>query len=365
MLEIKSSKVYSVRNRAQAKKAIGKAADVIRGGGLVCFPTETVYGIGADAMNDKAVADIFRAKNRSFENPVALHLHSVSEIEKYTRRINPRAHVLMEKFLPGPLMLIFEKNDKVSDIITGGLRKVGIRVPRHDICLQFLEECRTPVAATSANLSGRLSCVKANSILEELGGKFDVLLDVGMSPLGIESTVLDVTSDPPRIIRPGFVTMEEIAIAIGAAPIFSDNVVPRSKDEPVSSKKIKLILLEGDTKRIITKINSYLKIFKDKKVGLITTDELADQFENLSLHRKMGTRNDPALIARGIFEILREMEKHQVEIILMEGIPREGLGRTLMIKFCRMADEVIKLFNQSQLEESENQIPDNPETLKP
>jgi len=352
VLETKSSKIYSIKNKGQAKKAIGKAADAIREGGLVCFPTETVYGLGADAMNDGAVADIFRAKNRSFENPVALHLHSLSEVEKYTRNINPRAKVLMEKFLPGPLMLIFEKNDNVSDIVTGGLRKVGIRVPRHEICLQFLEECKTPVAATSANTSGRLSCVKTGEIMDELGGKFDVFLDVGTTPLGIESTVLDVTSDPPRIIRPGFVTMEEIAVAIGAAPIFSDNVVPRSKDEPVSSKKTKLILLEGDTERIATKINSYMKIFKDKKVGVITTDELADKFKHLNLHRKMGTRNDPAIIARGVFEILREMEKNNTEIILMEGIPREGLGRTLMLKFCRMADEVVKLHNRNQLEES-------------
>lgn len=346
MLEQKETRIYTVKNKGQAKKALVRAAEVIREGGLVCFPTETVYGLGADANNDRAVADIFRAKNRSFENPVALHLHSVEEIPKYVSGINRRAEILMEKFLPGPLMLIFHKNDQVSDIVTGGLKKVGIRVPRHEICLQFLEECNAPVAATSANPSGRLSCVKAEDILEDMNGKFDVLLDVGNTPLGIESTVLDVTSDPPRIIRPGFITMEEIAIAIGVPPIISDNVVPKSSQEPVTGEKSRLVVLEGEHEKIVENIREYMELHRDKKVGIIVTDETFPSFKSALLCRKIGSRNDPAGIARGIFEILREMEKVPADIILMEGIPREGLGRTLMIRLCRMADEVIKLFEE-------------------
>jgi L-threonylcarbamoyladenylate synthase len=347
MLEPRQTKVFNIKNKGQSQKAVSKAAEVLKEGGLVCFPTETVYGLGADAMNDKAVTDLFKAKNRSFENPVALHIHSVEEIPKYVKKINKRAQLLMEKFLPGPLMMVFEKNEKVSDIVSGGLRKVGIRVPRHDICLEFLQECGTPVAATSANMSGRLSCVKAETILEELGGKFDVLLDVGNTPLGIESTVLDVTSDPPRIIRPGFITMEQIAIAMGVPPIISDNTVPKSQDEPTSRQQLKLIVLEGDVSRIITRINSYLKIHAGKKIGIITTTDIAENFTENPYSRKMGPRNDPTAIALEVFEILREMEKLEVDMILMEGIPREGLGRTLMIKLCRLANEVIKLVDQS------------------
>ena len=347
MLEPKQTKVFNIKNKGQSQKAVQKAAEILREGGLVCFPTETVYGLGADAMNDKAVTDLFKAKNRSFENPVALHIHSVEEIPKYVKKINKRAELLMEKFLPGPLMLVFEKNDKVSDIVSGGLRKVGIRVPRHDICLEFLQECGTPVAATSANMSGRLSCVKAETILDELGGKFDVLLDVGNTPLGIESTVLDVTSDPPRIVRPGFITMEEIAMTIGIPPIISDNTVPKSQDEPTTTRQQhKPIILEADEARINTRINSYLKIHAGKKIGIITTNEVADIFGDQPYVRKMGPRNDPTAIALEVFEILREMEKKEVDMILLEGIPREGLGRTLMIKLCRLANEVIKLVDQ-------------------
>lgn len=353
MLEQKNTKIYSVKNKVQAKKAVSKAAEAIHEGGLVCFPTETVYGIGADAFNDKAVADIFRAKNRSFENPMALHLHSVEEIPKYVTEVNKYAQLLMEKFLPGPLMLIFKKNEKVSDIVTGGLNKVGIRVPKHEICLQFLEECQTPVAATSANKSGRLSCIKAESILEDLGGKFDVLLDVGNTPLGIESTVLDVTGYPPRIIRSGFITMDEIAMVLGIPPLISDNVVPKSTEEPNTGQRSRIIILEGDHDRIATKIESYLKLYKDKKVGVITTEEMASHFKDIPYFRKLPSRNEPALIAQEIFETLRQMEKTEMDMILIEGVPREGLGRTLMIKLCRIADEVIKLSYGPQINDEE------------
>ncbi len=351
MLEHKNTKVYNVKNRAQSRRTIQKAAEVIRDGGLVCFPTETVYGVGADASNEKAVADIYRAKNRSFENPMALHLHSVDQVEKYVKKINHRARLLMDKFLPGPLMLIFEKNENVLPIVTGGLRKVGIRVPRHDLCLDFLSECGTPVAATSANQSGRLACVKAGDILEDLGGKIDVLLDVGRTPLGIESTVLDVTSDPPRIIRSGFIPMEDIAVTIGIAPIFSDNVITSSREDPIRGHEFRLILLEGEAERVVKKMNSYLKLYKEKKIGLVVTDETSEMLPDSPLLRKMGPRNEPAVVAMRIFEILRDLERDGVEITLMEGIPREGLGRTLMIKMCRMAREVIRLVTEPEEQE--------------
>jgi L-threonylcarbamoyladenylate synthase len=346
MLEPRSTKVYNVKNKLQARKILQKAGEVIREGGLVCFPTETVYGLGADAFNDQAVADVFRAKNRSFENPMALHLHSIEEIEKYVVKINRRARMLMEKFMPGPLMMIFEKNDRVSPIVTGGLRKVGIRVPRHEICLDFLQECGTPVAATSANRSGRLACVKAADIMEELGGKMDVLLDVGQTPLGIESTVLDVTSDPPRIIRHGFIPMEEIAVVIGIAPIFSDNVVQSSRLESANGHESRMLVLEGDTEMVIKKMNSYLSLYREKRVGLVVVDETAPRFEGHSLLWKMGPRSDPAVVATRVFEILRELERQELDLVLVEGIPREGLGRTLMIKLCGMAREVIRLLSQ-------------------
>jgi L-threonylcarbamoyladenylate synthase len=360
MLEQKNTKVYTIKNRSSAERTIQKTAEVIKEGGLVCFPTETVYGVGADATNDKAVADIFRAKNRSFANPIALHLHAVEEIEKYVNNINDRARKLMEKFLPGPLMLIFEKNDNVSQIVTGGLNKVGIRVPRHELCLDFLRECGTPVAATSANRSGRLACVKADDILEELGGKIDVLLDIGATPLGIESTVLDVTSDPPRIIRPGFITMEEIAVAIGIAPIFSDNVIKTVKTEiKEETEKVHTILLEGDSELVVKQIRSYYKHYtgRNKKIGIAVTDETYENLKDLPLVRKIGPKTDPVEVARKIFEILRELEGQGAELIIVEGVPREGLGRTLMLRLGQMAEEVVKMVKGPREE------PDEPEKM--
>lgn len=356
MLDSKNTRLYSIRSRQNNRKYLQRAAEVIRDGGLVCFPTETVFGVGADATNDKAVADIYRAKNRSFENPMALHIHSIEEIEKYVKKINDSAGKLMERFLPGPLMLIFEKNENVSDIVTGGLRKVGIRVPRHDLCLELLKECETPVAATSANQSGRLACVKASDIMEELGGKVDVIIDGGKTPFGVESTVLDVTSDPPRIIRPGFISMQEIAVTIGIAPIFSDNVVKTSKHEPMGGSEFRMIVLEGDEQLVVKKIQSYLKLYRDKKIGLIATDEMARFFDDVPFLRKMGPRDEPSVIARKIFEILKEMEKNEPELVIVEGIPREGLGRTLMIKLGRMAKEVIKLVSKPREEEAAGEL---------
>jgi len=357
MLEPKNTKIYTVRNSNQARKYIRKAKDVILEGGLVCFPTETVYGLGADAFNDQAVADIFRAKNRSFENPVALHLHSVDEIEKYAKSLNKSARKLIDRFLPGPLMLIFEKKDIVSNIVSGGLRKVGIRVPRHDLCREFLRECQTPVAATSANRSGRLTCVKPESIMEELGGKIDVILDMGRSPLGIESTVLDVTSDPPRIIRPGFITMEEIAVAIGIPPIFSHNVVKSSSSRQEETRKTpRMIVLEGEDSLVVKQMQTYTNLYKDKKIGVLLTDETSAEFEGDVVVKKMGPREEPTEIAHNIFEVLRNLEKKQVDIVLVQGIPREGLGRTLMIKLCRMAEEVIKLVGNSRQPDQDAKI---------
>jgi len=343
MLEPRNTEVYSIQNRQEMRPYLQKAGEVIRAGGLVCFPTETVYGLGADAFNDKAVADIFHAKNRSFENPVALHLHAVEEIEKYVKKINKRTEALMAKFLPGPLMLICEKNERVSDIITGGQRKCGIRIPRHEAALEFLKECGTPVAATSANKSGRLACVNARDILEDLGGRIDVLLDDGNTPLGIESTVLDVTSDPPRIIRPGFITMEEIAVVIGIPPIFSDNIVKARYEKMDTVPKVKKILLEGDEDSIVRKVIDYINKAGDKKIGIVLTDETMARLEGLKYTYNMGPRDDPAAVAHKIFEILRNLERQEVEIILVEGIPREGLGRTLMIKLSQMSEEVVKL----------------------
>ncbi|MFP4498084.1 MAG: L-threonylcarbamoyladenylate synthase [Vulcanimicrobiota bacterium] len=344
MLKKKETTVHKLdkKNKKQTRIALEQSSKAIREGGLVCFPTETVYGIGADATNDKAVADIFRAKNRSFENPMALHLHSVDEVEKYVKDISDRAQTLMDKFLPGPLMLIFNKNENVSDIVTGGMRKVGIRIPRHDLCLDFLRECGRPVAATSANESGRLACVKPSDILGEMEGKFDILLDGGRSPLGIESTVLDVTTDPPRILRPGFISMSEIAMTIGIPPIFSENVIKSSYDETQEDdSKVKMIVLEGPEGFVKSQIKKFTEM-KEKKVGIVLTDELAGEFGDHPVLRKMGSREDPVTIAHNLFEILRDMEKKEVELIIVEGIPREGIGRTLMIKLCQLAEECLR-----------------------
>src|SRR6266567_1803054 len=197
------------------QEAIEFAASVIRDGGLVAFPTETVYGLGADAMNENAVRKIFEAKDRPTDNPCIVHVDSRDMLDRVAARTGDKAECLIRKFWPGPLTLVLKRKPEVAPSVSAGLSTVAVRMPGNGIALRLIRAARTPIAAPSANASGRPSPTTAAHVLDDLGGRIDLILDGGTTNIGIESTVLDVTADPPMILRPGWITQEMLSEAIG------------------------------------------------------------------------------------------------------------------------------------------------------
>jgi L-threonylcarbamoyladenylate synthase len=196
-------------------QAVQKAADVIRRGGLVAFPTETVYGLGADAFNLQAVARVFEAKQRPSFDPLIVHLPSMEGLPGVARLQDPRVLKLAARFWPGPLTLVLPKLSKVPDLVTAGLDTVGVRIPKHKAALEFLKACGTPVAAPSANLYGRVSPTTARHVAEQLGDKADIILDGGPCAVGLESTIVSLAKGPARLLRPGAVTLEDLQQILG------------------------------------------------------------------------------------------------------------------------------------------------------
>jgi L-threonylcarbamoyladenylate synthase len=326
------------------QEELKSAASVIERGGLVVFPTETVYGLGANSLVDEAVKRIFEVKGRPSNMPLTYHLHSSSAAAPFINNVSEAGKKLMQSFLPGPLTLVFEKSSRVPDIIAGGGRKVGIRVPSHPLALEFLKALKVPLVATSANISGKPSSTSIEHIMKDLGEKVDLIIDAGDSPLGIESTVLDVTTDPPRLIRPGYITQEEIARVIGVNPLLSDDQMgmPRL---PRYAPKARIIIVEGDSVSLVSQLQRLAgEYVKSGRVVMVISEEslgfLEDSYpdENISL-RVMGSRRNYHGIALHLFRMLRDLEDEDIATILVEGIPREGLGVSIMERLARLAGE--------------------------
>jgi len=320
------------------------AAEVVEKGGLVVFPTETVYGLGANSLMEDAVSRIFEVKGRPVTLPLTYHLSSVAAAGPLIKNLSETGKKLMQSFLPGPITLVFEKSDNVPDLITGGGRKVGIRVPSHPLALEFLRAVKVPLVATSANISGRPSSTTLAHIIKDLGDKVDLILDAGDSPLGIESTVLDVTTEPPRLIRSGYITREEIARVIGRTPLLSDDHIGMPK-LPRFTPSARIIIVEGEGAALVARLQSLADEHrKSGKVVMVISEEslgfLEDRYsdENVSL-RVMGSRGNYHGIALHLFRMLRDLEDEEISTVLVEGVPREGLGVSIMDRLARAANE--------------------------
>ena len=261
------------------------AAQVIEEGGLVAFPTETVYGLGADALNKTAVEKIFKAKGRPSDNPLIVHVADKKSVGNLVLRIPEKAEKLMDAFWPGPLTLVMDKQSIVPDIITAGLDTVAIRVPSHPIALALIREAKLPIAAPSANISGKPSPTDSKHVINDLYGKVDVIIDGGFSNIGVESTVVDMVVDPPMLLRPGGITLEQLEDVIGNVRIdpgiaqknLDGKVVPKSPGMKYKhyAPKAKVVIVEGEIQKVAEKINELVKECesRDIKVGILATDE--------------------------------------------------------------------------------------------
>ena len=333
------------------KIEIEKAARLIREGGLVAFPTETVYGLGANAKDEKAVGRIFAAKGRPPDNPLIVHVASRQQVFELAK-VSAAALKLMEAFWPGPLTLILPAKAGVPAPVTAGLSTVAVRMPRHRVALALIEAAGVPVAAPSANLSGRPSPTTAEHVLADLGGKIDLVLDGGPTGLGVESTVLDLTARVPTVLRPGGVTPDEIRSVTGrvrvgrAARGFGGERRPRSPGLKYThyAPRAPLVLVEGDPKRVDAKIKELAGRERSlgKKVGILACSS-SEAYTGCGEVVAAGRREDPATVAAGLYAALRRLDEMGVDVILAEGIGEGGMGLAVMNRLRRAAAQIIRV----------------------
>lgn len=333
------------------KDNIDKAAfeipkDVLKSGGLVAFPTETVYGLGANALDTDAVKNIFKAKGRPSDNPLIVHIWNVSQIDELVLEISESAKLLIDKFWPGPLTLLFKKSEKVPLVTSGGLDTVAIRMPDNEIALRLLESVNIPIAAPSANTSGRPSPTNSQHVLEDLNGKVDIIIDGGITGVGLESTVLDLTCETPMILRPGGVTYEDLIKVLGkveydpAIETMKENVRPKSPGQKYRhySPLADMEIFSGNIDLMIKEINKKAEEYTEKglNVGIIATDETIDKYSSLNI-KSVGSRKKLETIATNLFHVLREFDKLDVDVILSEGVEETQIGKAIMNRMKKAA----------------------------
>ncbi|ASJ00161.1 L-threonylcarbamoyladenylate synthase [Thermococcus gorgonarius] len=330
--------VILMREGVQRDK-LSVAARILKKGGLVAFPTETVYGLGADALNESAVRRIFEAKGRPADNPLIVHIAEVEWLEKLAKEVPEKAWKLAEKFWPGPLTIVLPARDTVPRTTTGGLDTVALRMPAHPIALELIRLSNVPVAAPSANISGRPSPTSADHVIEDFYGKIDCIVDGGETPIGVESTVIDLTSEVPLLLRPGGLPVEEIKKVIGEIIIHpavkGEKVdIPRSPGMKYKhySPNAQVIVVEGNREKVREKIDELVEEYRKKgfKVGVMATEEHdADEFFYLG-----GSVEE---VARNLFKALRELDRRGVDLIIAEGVEESGLGMAVMNRLRKAA----------------------------
>jgi L-threonylcarbamoyladenylate synthase len=316
--------------------AIRQAAQAIREGLLVAFPTETVYGLGADALNRSAVMRIFEAKGRPLDNPIIVHIASLEQLHNLAEEVPEKALELARRFWPGPLTLILRRRKHIPSEVSAGLPTLAVRMPAHKVALALIEEAGRPIAAPSANLASRPSPTRAEDVLEDLGGRVDVILDAGETPLGVESTVLNVSVEPPVLLRPGAVTLEELTEVLGRVELSEAAKAERPFEGRAEAPGMKyrhyaprapLVLVEGGPEDVFAKVAALarLKAEEGKRVGILATLQGLPFYPAGAEVAVLGDRRDPSAIARNLYRCLRELDRRGVDIILAEGFPLEGL----------------------------------------
>jgi len=341
------------------EEVIRTAAVIIKKGGTVAFPTETVYGLGADALNPNAVKKIFKAKGRPMDNPLIVHIADQEQLEVIVSDVPDSARGLMDAFWPGPLTMIFKRKDIVPDVTTCNLDTVAIRMPDNPIALGLIREAGTPIAAPSANISGRPSPTTAEHVISDLSGRIDAVINGGAVRVGVESTVLDMTPDIPVLLRPGRVSIDEIREYVGKVLVgYTDR--PVCAGEAVRSPGLKythyspetrLVLVMGNSSAVVDKISGLARECRDRnlRVGLLVTDETAKTDEMagyVSPDRVflLGGRYDASAIASNLFAGLRYLDMEDTDVIIADGsMGIAGIGAAVLNRLKKAADELIEV----------------------
>lgn len=336
-------------NQDQAEYAalLKEAAQILRAGGTVAFPTETVYGLGANALDPVAVSKIFQAKGRPSDNPLIVHIADARDLSALASSVSLTAEKLMEAFWPGPLTLIFQKKPEVPESVTAGLDTVAVRMPSHEVARALIREAGVPVAAPSANLSGKPSPTDSEHVILDLNGRVDAIVCGRASDVGLESTVLDVTGEIPVILRPGGVTREDIIKVVGACEL--DPALEKSMDKSLTPKSpgmkythyapaADLYIYDGKAEAVTKAMKKQMEAYVSQglKVGILTCDEHFDLFA-AGWVKSLGSLEAPGVMASRLFSVLREFDSDEVDVILSEGFPKEGIGHALMNRLMKAA----------------------------
>ena len=331
------------------EQTLKEAGSILKAGGLVAFPTETVYGLGGDGLNKDASAKIYAAKGRPSDNPLIIHIGDLCALDVLVKNRSEEADKLIDAFWPGPMTLIFEKADIVPKETTGGLNTVAIRYPSHPLAMELLRDSGVYIAAPSANLSGRPSPTMAQHVIQDLEGRIDMILDGGSVDIGLESTIIDVSVTPPVILRPGYITeemVEKVLLNITVDPAtlkkrVQENFVAKAPGMKYKhyAPKGELTIVEGPTyQEVSEKINELVAADQKRgvKTAVIATKE-TKQLYDAPVVKVIGSREDEASIARGLFAILRQMDDLQVDTIYCESFDTKELGQAIMNRLLKAA----------------------------
>lgn len=336
------------------KEGLKEAGTVLKHGGLVAFPTETVYGLGANALDSKAVKKIFEVKGRPQDNPLIVHIADFSDLDALTEDVPKIAYKIMNKFWPGPLTVILKKSELIPNETSAGLNSVGIRMPANKIAIELIKASGVPIAAPSANVSGRPSPTVVERCIEDLNGKVDYIIGGGSSEVGVESTIVDCTEYPPCILRPGGITLEMLKeidenVYVDASIMKKNEGDFRPKAPGMKYRhyapKAQVKIVQGDLQKTIAKINEMVQNYRDEKivVAIMASDETEDKYLN-TLVKSLGSRKNPENIAKNLFETLRILDDQNVDIIITEAFEEIGVGLAVMNRLKKSAGfDIIKV----------------------
>lgn len=335
----------------EALAEIARAGDIIKKGGLVAFPTETVYGLGGDALNPESSKKIYAAKGRPSDNPLIVHVADLEHLKEIVKEIPEEAKKLSDAFWPGPLTMIFEKNDRVPRETTGGLDTVAVRMPCNKTALELIKASGGYIAAPSANTSGRPSPTVARYCIEDLSGRIDMIIDGGQVGIGLESTIVDLTGPVPMVLRPGYITLEMLRSVLPDVDIDKTIIDADSAEKPKApgmkyrhyAPRGVLTIVQGEQNKVVEYINSETALFRQqgKKVGVIATDLTKDMY-HADVIKSAGDRNDEKTIAHELFRVLREFDDEQVDIMFSESFDENGIGQAIMNRLLKAAGHNVK-----------------------
>jgi L-threonylcarbamoyladenylate synthase len=350
------AKIVCLDRNDPDEEQIKEAGEIILKGGLVAFPTETVYGLGGNALDPEASNKIYTAKGRPSDNPLIVHIASWEDLDKIVKEIPKKARILGEKCWPGPLTMIFNKKDIVPKETTGGLDTVAVRFPSHPVARKLILASGGYIAAPSANISGRPSPTKAEHVIEDLADRIDMIIDSGETDIGLESTIVDFTSENPVILRPGFYSEEDIREIIGDIEVDRALIKNDSRVKPKApgmkyrhyAPKGDLTVVEGERGEVIDEINRLIKEHskQGQKTAVLCSDETKDRYMGAEVI-SLGSLLKEDEIAHHLFDVLRTLDSRKVEVIYSEAFYTQKIGEAIMNRLLKAAGhKVIDLKNK-------------------